>query len=910
MAELGTAYVQIMPDMSKFSGSLSRGVNSATAGVGAGAGRKFSAGFLDVVRGSAIGAALGGVLQSGIGAITSSMGAAIARVDTLNAFPRTMQQMGIDGEAASASIQRLSEGIDGLPTTLDTAALGVQRFVSANGDIDRSTEYFLALNNAIMAGGAPMANQQAALEQLAQAYAKGKPDMMEWRSLQTAMPAQLRQVADSFGMTTTELGEALREGELSMDEFMDKLVEMNQTGSESMASLEDQARTASGGIATAWGLVGTRVGKGVAKVIEAIGQQNIAGAINAFSSNVINHMFDPLIKGIERFKQGVDVERLVAPFSGVADAMAGINDRVDGAFLANATVFAQQLQKIADAAGPVAEALAGALPGAVEYLGDVLVDVQQLSGGGIVGLLEAVGPSVGPVLESLGAAWGSFRDEAKDAIERVGEALGPFVEKMAENLPGIIDSLSPVADKLVGILGEGLADAIEAVTPLIDPMCEAIRVGADAFSSFLDAAQPLLDTLVPFAPAIVAAFLAFNGAKSAADAVGGIAGTIETLGSVLPMIGGLDDIPAALELITGASGSVPGAIEGVAGALAFVAGNPVVAIVALAAVAAGLAVLWLTNEDFRNFVTGCWEGIKGAIGGACDWLSDKVGGFLDWITGADSYASSSSESIEHSVSDSFQAASSSATGYAQSLQAGVSDSFGIASADAEAAMAALEASSGTHLSAADGLASAHAEHVAQVSGRGFSRYAQEADRQLSSANRSVHTQVGSSMQYATSAASTISGAWDRSYTMQLRAKADTSSAEASMDGLFKRWNNRSITLRGNAQLRASLNGQVVATEYAAGGIRYHADGFIANRAQALDVVGEDGAEAIIPLTNRKYVRPFAGTVAEELAGSGRAARSRTTSTSRGRATRMRWLTPSRAGSRCLTRKGAHGDRHQ
>lgn len=57
--------------------------------------------------------------------------------------------------------------------------------------------------------------------------------------------------------------------------------------------------------------------------------------------------------------------------------------------------------------------------------------------------------------------------------------------------------------------------------------------------------------------------------------------------------------------------------------------------------------------------------------------------------------------------------------------------------------------------------------------------------------------------------------------------------------------------------------------HAAGGVmmRYHADGAIANRPGAgvpLDIVGEAGAEAIVPLTNRKYSRPFARTIAEQM----------------------------------------------
>ena len=53
---------------------------------------------------------------------------------------------------------------------------------------------------------------------------------------------------------------------------------------------------------------------------------------------------------------------------------------------------------------------------------------------------------------------------------------------------------------------------------------------------------------------------------------------------------------------------------------------------------------------------------------------------------------------------------------------------------------------------------------------------------------------------------------------------------------------------------------------AAGGLRMHADGAIVNRATPLDIVGEDGAEAIIPLTNKRYVKPFADAVAEGILG--------------------------------------------
>ena len=56
--------------------------------------------------------------------------------------------------------------------------------------------------------------------------------------------------------------------------------------------------------------------------------------------------------------------------------------------------------------------------------------------------------------------------------------------------------------------------------------------------------------------------------------------------------------------------------------------------------------------------------------------------------------------------------------------------------------------------------------------------------------------------------------------------------------------------------------------HADGGIRYHAGGAIATRAVPLDIVGEDGAEAIVPLTNRRYSLPFARTIAQQMRAEG------------------------------------------
>lgn len=238
--------------------------------------------------GSALGnawtVAMGTLMAKGIskvaGLISNNLSNAIKRVDTLDNFPKVMSNLGISAEASSAAIKKMSNKLQGLPTNLDEGAAAVQRFTSKNGDVRKSTDIFLALNNAILAGNAPMQIQSTALEQISQAYAKGKPDMIEWRSLMSAMPAQLKQVAIAMGYVDVEaLGEALRTGKVSMDDFMSKVIEMNTKGVKGFKSFEDQAKNSTAGIGTALNVMNSRIGQGIVDVIKSIGSENISKAI-------------------------------------------------------------------------------------------------------------------------------------------------------------------------------------------------------------------------------------------------------------------------------------------------------------------------------------------------------------------------------------------------------------------------------------------------------------------------------------------------------------------------------------------------------------------------------------------------------------------------------------------------------
>ena len=237
---------------------------------------------------------LGGLATKGISTavrvFNQNLGSAVSRVDTLNNFVNVMDNLGVSADESEEAINTLSQKLDGLPTTINEGALAVQRFTAANGNVKKSTDIYLALNNALLAGGASTEVQSNAMEQLNQAYAKGKPDAMEWRAMLTAMPGQLKQVASELGYTSTAIGgdlqKALVDGNLSMDTFMDAFVKLNKDGTGNFKSFEEQARKSTAGINTGMKNMKTAIVRGMANAIQSVNKalKKYGGLAGVFKS--------------------------------------------------------------------------------------------------------------------------------------------------------------------------------------------------------------------------------------------------------------------------------------------------------------------------------------------------------------------------------------------------------------------------------------------------------------------------------------------------------------------------------------------------------------------------------------------------------------------------------------------------
>lgn len=207
------------------------------------------------------------IAGAAIDAIKGSLDSAISRFDTMQKFPKVMNALGFSAEDSKKSIGKLSDGIDGLPTKLDDVVASTQQMTAITGDLDRSTDTVLALNNAFLASGASADDASRGTQQFNQMLSTGKVDLESWKTLQETMPLALQKTAEAMGYTgksaQRDLYAALQSGEVTFDDFNDQIIKLG-TGTGMLAGL---AKENSMGIATSFGNLRNAVAKNVANMI-------------------------------------------------------------------------------------------------------------------------------------------------------------------------------------------------------------------------------------------------------------------------------------------------------------------------------------------------------------------------------------------------------------------------------------------------------------------------------------------------------------------------------------------------------------------------------------------------------------------------------------------------------------------
>ena len=249
----------------------------------------------------AVGAGVFAVISKGLDVVKDSIGSAVGRFDTLNAYPKVMKQMGYSTQDTQESIQLLKKGIDGLPTSLQDITKNAQSFAILTGSAKGGAQTANALNDAFLASGASAADASRGVQQYSQMLAAGKVDMQSWRTLTETMPYALNEVAKAFGFTgksaQKDLYNALESGKITTDQLNQKFIELDG----GVTGFANTARTATGGIGTSFTNMRNAVVNGLANTITAIDNGIKSAGVNGGiaelfndAKNIINDSFQKI----------------------------------------------------------------------------------------------------------------------------------------------------------------------------------------------------------------------------------------------------------------------------------------------------------------------------------------------------------------------------------------------------------------------------------------------------------------------------------------------------------------------------------------------------------------------------------------------------------------------------------------
>lgn len=529
-AEIARAYVTLTTQMPGVQGQISK----ALGGSGVQSVLKSSGASMGSALAGAVGGAVAAATTKAISSVTSSIDGAIKRVDTLNNFPKIMQNLGYSSSDAEKSIKKMSDSLTGLPTSLDQMAGTVQQLAPLTGGLDEATNLSLALNNALLAGGKSADIQANAMEQYTQMLSTGNVDLAAWRSIVTAMPGQMDQLSKSLlgsEAKSMDLYDALKAGKLGFDDFNSAILTLNSEGTGAFASFEEQARSATNGIATGQANLGTAITRGLGSIIQRF-QPQIVGFLAGMTTFVggafeaVGGFFDwvsanadilgPLGIGLGIVATGfgaMNAAAAVAAAGGLAKWLAAtkIGTGVQAAF--NAVMNANPIMLIVTAIA----ALVGGLvyfftqtetgkkvwAEFTRFLGEAWANISQFFQDVWNNVLRPVFEGIGQVLSFV---WGSILKPIFDGIAAVAtwvfqNVLQPAFQAaqfafslMAGVLAGIYESIiKPVFDGIAAVFTWVWETVISVVVTYIQQYLRAL--GAVFSWLWSNAIKPTIDAI-------------------------------------------------------------------------------------------------------------------------------------------------------------------------------------------------------------------------------------------------------------------------------------------------------------------------------------------------------------------------------------------------------------------------------
>ena len=858
--------------------------------------------------------------------IQDHVGAAVSRFDTLTLYPRTMQSLGFAAKESTASINYMSDRLQSLPTQLDTMVQTVKGLAVITNDLDRATKVGLGLNDMLIASGANQQLASAAMEQFRQILSKGRPDMQDWKSLMQAMPGQLTQLAHALlGPThnARDLYAALGGGKqkeggdvwgtVSIDQLIDAIIRLDLEGGSGITSFKEQAQTAAGGIETQMANMNNAITRGLAGTLEAIGSVNIASFFGDVRGGILAGFktFNGFIKdAVPTVKAAIPVFQALAPAVIGGFAAFSVFGKVEPILKATSTfnMFAKVASQFAY--GGVFGVIKSGFTSLVSSINPVTVGIVAL--GAVVGIAASQFMKMKEHSDGIASGFKSINDVANQShglstyssmIDKITDTAGGA----AMSVDALMKSISDSNSKIANTLSEATTNVgtLERARTIISNYAGATDLSTQAQGQLSWALSTLNEQL----GLNISSTDVMN--NSYTDAIGNVQKLTDSINELVSAKEKEIKTAALTETLTEQYKQRAAAAQSLAEAER-----------KLNAEYSDSA-----HEDFINKQVGTSDGEGGTVTreqAEQDWQRRKnasqlgqdardarkayeeldaavrqTEGDLEVNSKAVDANADAYNGLVSRLSDLTQAyvkQHGSLADFSSDLQALGADTTQLGDLTDEQWQRIAQAYDGTAASLVQPL------HDLGVTLDDTAIKAQEATKQINDALNSfgANDAIGSvginvndlsaAMANAGITVQDLQAIGSENFkALAINSNGNIQSIIATVQSLNTQGvNDKSftITAHDNASsvlrsVKAELNslhdknilvnlmkqnaaGGIRAN--AAGGLRMHADGAIVNRATPLDIVGEDGAEAIIPLTNKRYVKPFADAVAEGILG--------------------------------------------
>lgn len=904
-------------------GVASKSASNTGRTIGAQTAQGFSGGFSQA---GVVAGAVSSIVNRAMASIQDHVGAAVSRFDTLTLYPRTMQSLGFAAKESTASINYMSDRLQSLPTQLDTMVQTVKGLAVITNDLDRATKVGLGLNDMLIASGANQQLASAAMEQFRQILSKGKPDMQDWKSLMQAMPGQLTQLAHALlGPThnARDLYAALGGGKqkdggdvwgtVSIDQLIDAIIRLDLEGGSGITSFKEQAQTAAGGIETQMANMNNAITRGLAGTLEAIGSVNIASFFGDVRGGILAGFktFNGFIKdAVPTVKAAIPVFQALAPAVIGGFAAFSVFGKVEPILKATSTfnMFAKVASQFAY--GGVFGVIKSGFTSLVSSINPVTVGIVAL--GAVVGIAASQFMKMKEHSDGIASGLKSINDVANQShglstyssmIDKITDTAGGA----AMSVDALMKSISDSNSKIANTLSEATTNVgtLERARTIISNYAGATDLSTQAQGQLSWALSTLNEQL----GLNISSTDVMN--NSYTDANGNVQKLTDSINELVSAKEKEIKTAALTETLTEQYKQRAAAAQSLAEAER-----------KLNAEYSDAA-----REDFINKQVGTSDGEGGTVTreqAEQDWQRRKNGsqlgqdardarkayeeldaavrqteGDLEVNSKAVDANSDAYNGLVSRLSDLTQAyvkQHGSLADFSSDLQALGADTTQLGDLTDEQWQRIAQAYDGTAASLVqplrdlgvtlDDTAIKAQEATKQINDALNSFGANDAiesvginvnDLSAAMANAGITVQdlqaIGSenfkalainsngNIQsiIATVQSLNTQGVNDKSFTITAHDNASSilRSVKAELNSLHDK--NLFVNL-----IKQNAAGGIRAN--AAGGLRMHADGAIVNRATPLDIVGEDGAEAIIPLTNKRYVKPFADAVAEGILG--------------------------------------------